>query len=335
MPPSIPYLGQTLVRQVFPSHADFREEHLPSQHGRVVIVTGSSSGMGMELARILYLKGATVYLAARSKDKLDRAYKDIVGSAPPNSPVGRLEILLLDLADLTSIKKSAEDFMSREPHLHVLVHNAGVMNPPANSRTKQGYDLEMGTNCLGPFLFTQFLLPTLISTTRALRDAGLPANLAASRIVWTSSISIFAAAPHGMVFDSQPTSHGTMGGPTIMTDIQLNYAQSKVGNVFHSAEIVRRYADEGIISIALDPGLLKTELQRNHTPAQKAMGKFFFKDAKYGAYTELFAGFSPEVTVEKAKEGAFVIPWGKWGVFAARYEEGDRGGAGEEILGVV
>lgn len=266
-------------------------------------------------------------LRSRSRDKLDRAYKDIQASAAGLSGVGRLEILVLDLADLTSIKQSAQDFLSREAHLHVLVHNAGVMTPPPNSHTKQGYDLEMGTNCLGPFLFTQFLLPALISTTASLRAAGLPANLAASRIVWTSSISIFTGPSQGMIFDSQPTPHGTMGGPSILPSAGQNYAQSKVGNVYHSVEVTRRYADQGIISIALDPGLLKTELQRNFTPAQKAMGKLFFKEAKFGAYTELFAGFSPEVTLAKiAKGDAFVIPWGKWGCLPAGTKKGIEDG---------
>ena len=127
-----------------------------------------------------------------------------------------------------------------------------------------------------------------------------------------------------MVFSPTPNPKtGGPGGPSILPSAGANYCQSKVGNVYHSLELARRYgsiADGGLISVALDPGLLKTELQRNFSAAQKMVGRVMFKEAKYGAYTELFAGFSPNITLER--NGVFVIPWGKIGCLPQGVKKG-------------
>ena len=127
-------------------------------------MTGSSGGIGKDLARILYEHNAKVYIAARSEEKTSGAIKEIQ-SAHPNSR-GTLIYLHLDLNDLTTIKASATEFMSKEQRLDIIWNNAGVMVPPAGSKTAQGYELQLGTNNVAPFLFTKLLTPLLVETAK-------------------------------------------------------------------------------------------------------------------------------------------------------------------------
>lgn len=103
----------------------FTENDLPSQSGRVFIVTGGYTGIGKELTKMLYGKDGTIYIAGRSKDKFDAAVQDIKSTVKSQ---GRLEFLKLDLADLATIKGSAEEFLGREQRLDVLTNNAGVVS---------------------------------------------------------------------------------------------------------------------------------------------------------------------------------------------------------------
>ena len=96
-------------------------------------MTGATSGIGFELAKILYSAGATLYIASRSAEKLRHAQQRIKAEVTISD--GTLHVLKLDLADLATIKRSAQEFLSKEQFLHVLVHNAGVMDPPAGSKT--------------------------------------------------------------------------------------------------------------------------------------------------------------------------------------------------------
>src|ERR1700760_3566899 len=113
---------------------------------------------------MLYGKNARVYVAARDETKSAAAITRLKACHPSSS--GQLFYLPLDLADLPSVKQSAEAFLARESRLDVLFNNAGVMIPPQGSLTKQGYELQLGTNCVGPFLFTRCLEPLLVSTAK-------------------------------------------------------------------------------------------------------------------------------------------------------------------------
>lgn len=106
-----------------------------SNLSQVFIVTGGYVGVGYELSKILYQRNGTVYVAGRSKEKAEKAISTLQKEVYDSS--GRLEFLQLDLADLPTVPKSAADFMSRESRLDVLVNNAGVMTPPAGSKTSQ------------------------------------------------------------------------------------------------------------------------------------------------------------------------------------------------------
>jgi retinol dehydrogenase-12 len=244
-------MGNT-ISQVFPPEAKFTEKNLPDQTGKVClplsqlrsnvsynsyqqvfIVTGSSSGVGKELAQILYSHNAKVYFAARSAEKT-AATIESVKTAFPNSN-GQAIYLHLDLDDLTTIKASASEFLSKEDKLNVLWNNAGVMVPPQGSKTKQGYELQLGTNNVAPFLFTKLLTPILIKTAKSEPPGTV-------RVVWTSSSAAEVISPKNGV---------DMNNLNYEVDKSAwhKYGVSKAGNVFHSKEFAKRYAGDGLISV--------------------------------------------------------------------------------------
>lgn len=274
--------------------ATLTESNLPSQSGKVHIVTGGYAGIGEQLVMILYNAGAKVYVAGRSESKAQASISR-VKAAHPNAK-GELIFLNLDLSDLASIKKSAEEFLSKESRLDVLVNNAGVMFPPKGSKTAQDHDLQFGTNCLGPYLFTKFLHPILKQTA-----ATSPPN--SVRVLWASSVGIHVLAPKGGV---------QLDGSGKIKDIDqnTNYAQTKVGNNLLAIKTQSLLKDAGIVSVSFNPGNLATELQR-HTWGAAVMTALLLYPAKLGAYTELWAGWSEEVTIEKGI--SYVMPWGRDG----------------------
>lgn len=202
---------------------------------QVFIVTGSSTGVGKELAQILYSHNAKVYVAARSADKANAAMESIKAAFPSSS--GELVFLHLDLDDLTTIKKSAEDFLSKETKLDILWNNAGVMFPPKGSRTKQGYELQLGTNNVAPFLFTKLLTPLLLSTAKASPPGSV-------RVVWVSSSMAEIGAPKNGV-DMAALDFESLNGKSD----SHKYGVSKAGNILHCKEFAKRYGGDGIISV--------------------------------------------------------------------------------------
>ena len=273
----------------------FTEAELPSQAGRVFIVTGGYAGCGKELARMLYSKNGTVYVAGRSQDKGDAAIAEIKSAYPSSD--GKLAFLHLDLADLSTIKKSAQDFMSKEQRLDVLTNNAGVMTPPVGSTTAQNYELQWGTNCVGPHLFTSLLTP-LLQKTAASSPAG------SVRVTWAASLATAGAPKGGVAWDpktSAPKVHGSPG---------TDYAQTKAANALLAMAYADRYGKDGIISNAWNPGNLFSELQRHQTGVGKMLTKLLLYPTVYGGYTELFAGWSPDAaTPENANK--YIGPWGR------------------------
>lgn len=227
------------ISQIFPPAAAFTEASLPNLKGKVYIVTGASAGVGKELAGLLYSRNGTVYAAARSADKTNAAMRWIKEKYPNSE--GVLHYLHLDLNDLEGVKPSAETFLARESRLDVLFNNAGVMTPPQGSRTKQDYELQLGTNCVAPFLFTKILIPTLINTAKREPKGAV-------RVIWTSSSAAHLASPKGGV-DMSNLDYKVEKGA------MQKYAISKAGNVMHAREFARRYNDHGIASMVRYPRL--------------------------------------------------------------------------------
>ncbi|KAF9696844.1 hypothetical protein EKO04_005241 [Ascochyta lentis] len=283
------------ISQMFPPTAVFTESSLPSGSlkDKVYIVTGASAGVGKELARLLYSLNGTVYLAARSKERANAAMEWIKTSHPESQ--GRVEFLYLELADLESIKPAAEEFLNKEKRLDVLFNNAGVMVPPQGSKTKQGYELQLGTNCLGHYAFTKLLTPLLAQTAKS-SEAGTV------RVVWVSSSAAHLGSPTGGVDLENLDYHSDKFA-------FHKYAVSKGGNVLHALEMRRLHEQDGIVSVSLNPGNLNSELSRHSGWLGGLVVRLITYPAVNGAYTEFFAGLAPEI--KSIKQNEWVIPFGR------------------------
>lgn len=178
-------------------------------------------------------------MAGRSQEKGDRAIEDIKKAHPISD--GRLEFLKVDLADLASIKASADDFLKREQRLDVLTNNAGVMTPPVGSKSTQGHELQMGTNCLGPFLFTQCLTPILEKTA----TSSPPGSV---RVTWAASLATAFSPKQGVAFDEKT------GSVKVHNNPGADYAQTKAANALLAQEYQAHHKDDGIVSNSWNPG---------------------------------------------------------------------------------
>ncbi|CAG8956720.1 hypothetical protein HYFRA_00012264 [Hymenoscyphus fraxineus] len=275
-------MGATLS-QFFPPTPSLTESNLPSQQGRTFLITGGYSGVGLELSKILYSAGGNVYIAGRSETSARATIEEIKAGAKNVERVGDLSFLYLDLSDLSAIKGSATEFLAKEERLDVLFNNAGVSQPPGGSVSKQGHELQMATNCLGPFLFTSLLLPVLRKTA-----ASSNTSEGSVRIVWTSSQVVDLSAPTGGLvmqeLDTPPK------------DNVRNYVNSKTGNWFLASEFGKQMKNNGILSLVQNPGNLKTNLMRNKL-WMMYMSYPLLYPGKLGAYTALWAGVSHELNL--------------------------------------
>lgn len=199
------------------------------------MITGATSGVGIELAKILYQKNGTIYIAARSESKIKAAVQSIREEVP--SDAGRLEHLLIDLADLRTVKPAAEKFLSQENRLDVLFHNAGVMFTQNDAKSAQGHELRMATNCLGPHLLTHLLRPILSQTS--LSEAEHEDQV---RIVWVSSMIQLGTPKGGIVWDTQDKK------PELLEGMD-QYMQTKAGVVFLAHEWGEQLGADGIVSV--------------------------------------------------------------------------------------
>ena len=285
-------LVKALYSQYFPAKPAFTENDVGSQAGKVFIVTGSNTGVGYELVKMLYPSGSTIYMAGRSEERMENAIQQIVSTSPATANPATLRYLHYDLADLNSIKAAAAEFATQERKLDILWHNAGVGGAKGLS-TKQNIEGHIGINCVAPLLFTDLL--NQIKT--AAKEHG------AARIVWTGSALTEAKAPKGGInFENIEAGQST--------DHFADYAASKVGNYWLAAECAKLYAKDNIISVCQNPGNLNSEFYRHQPKMMMLFVNQILHEPKMGAYTELFAGFTSEITPEK-NNGSYIWPWGK------------------------
>ncbi|KAL4966014.1 uncharacterized protein BDV14DRAFT_189274 [Aspergillus stella-maris] len=262
--------------QFFPLNPTFTEKDLPQTQDKIFLITGGTSGIGLELAKILYRHGGSrVYITGRTEEKVRAAIREIRAAVPNltqkgngnGNGNGRLDYIVLELSDLASIKAPTEQFMTRESRLDVLFNNAGVSQPPVGSKSKQGYEFQIAMNILGPFLFTRLLLPlleTTASTTAATNSSSPP------RVIWTNSQVAELSSPAEVIILSELT--------TPLTDPVRNYLNSKTGNMFLSAEFVRR-------------NLFRT------AKVMKLSAYSLLHSPKQAAHTVLYAGLSEDISV--------------------------------------
>lgn len=281
-----------------------------SPRTQVYIVTGANTGLGKELSRMLYSSNGKVYMTARSLDKANAAIQDIKRAVPDSQ--GTLVPLVLDLADLSTIKASAETFAAAESRLHVLFNNAGYMGPEkAVERTPQGHEMHFGVNCLGPFLFTKLLMPTLVATAQD--KATTPGTV---RVLFLTSFAADLFADKNTIVDM------TNLDMHVEKDAKYRYGASKAGDWIYGHELSKRFKAQGIIGLGVNPGNLKTELFRHQSAVFRALTGPAAYPVVNGAYTELWAGLSTEVTLGKA--GSLVYPFGRFGAIRRDWEKATK-----------
>ncbi|MZD09630.1 SDR family NAD(P)-dependent oxidoreductase [Streptomyces sp. SID5785] len=246
------------------------------------LVTGATSGLGLETARALAAAGADVTLAVRDTRAGDAVARRIAepadGAADGTAVRIRPRVVRLDLADLGTVARLVDAWQGP---LHLLVNNAGVVTG-GPERTRDGWELQFATNHLGHLALATGLHDAL-ARGAADRDG--------ARIVSVSSTAHMRA---GIAFDDL---HFTRG----RYDPQIAYARSKTANSLFAVEATRRWAADGIVANAVNPGGIATGLQRHFTPEQKrslaaaeAAGVFTYKTIAQGAATSLVAAVAPE-----------------------------------------
>lgn len=253
-------------------------ENMPDLTGRRALVTGVTSGLGEYVALELARKGAEVVLAARTEEKLHTVVEDVKRVVPSASLVS----LLCDLADLSSVRRAAEQAASYGP-LHILVNNAGVMATP-HRRTVDGFDLQLGTNHLGHFALTGLLLGQLAASDEA-------------RVVTVSSVA------HRLVRSVPLTDPRTDEGQYRKWRA---YGHSKLANLLFAFELDRRARAAGlaITSVAAHPGLAATNLvssgmNMRRTTADGTIGiavtRLLGQSSREGALPLLMAATMPDL----------------------------------------
>ncbi|KAJ7276846.1 hypothetical protein C8J57DRAFT_1584218 [Mycena rebaudengoi] len=256
------------------------ERDIPDLSGKAV------ERIGYHTVKQLLLKNAKVYLAARSAEKGAEAIRRLKEETEKTAI-----FIHLDLADLKSVRKTAEAFLAQESHLDLLFNDGGVMISPPEQPTAQKHDLQFGTNVIGHFFMTELLIPALTASQKA---SNVPA-----RVINTSS-SGHKFAPAGTIeFDS------LLGGPARDALIKKwgssrapwsLYGEGKLGNIIVSNYLAKSHSDI-LVSCALHPGGIRT-------------GTLLLYPASMGAYTQLWAG----TTASPAQiNGEYLIPWARIG----------------------
>lgn len=241
---------------------------MPDQSGRVAVVTGANTGIGLPTAAELARHGARVVMACRNPEKARAAADGIVAEGV----AGSVDVLPLDLADLASVRAFSDAFRSRYDRLDLLINNAGVMWPPL-SRTADGFELQFGTNHLGHFALTARLLDRLRET-------------AGARVVTVASLSHRFGAIDFDDLQWQSRSYRP----------NRAYGQSKLANLLFTYELQRRIDRAGarMLAAAAHPGFTGTDLQR-HAGFVRLVSPWFGMEPWQGALPTLFAATAAEV----------------------------------------
>lgn len=273
-------------------------DDIPDQSGRLALVTGASSGLGLETARALHRRGATVLLGCRDRSRAEAARTQLVDGAPngvgTQNGVGTVELLDLDLADLGSVAAAADRLTEDHGQLDLLINNAGVMALP-RQLTRHGFESQFGVNHLGHFALTLLLLPLL-------------RHRPGSRVVTVTSGAQY---------------FGRIGFDDLQGERRYDrwqaYGQSKLANVMTALELQRRLEAEGasVASLAAHPGVARTNLQVASAAAsgswlEPLLGQLLAplaQSAAAGALPQLFAATAPA-----ARGGSHVVPDGLGGL---------------------
>ena len=273
----------------------WKTSDIPDLSGRRAIVTGATGGLGYYTALELARHGADVAVTARNEQKA----ADTVARLEKELPGRTFDVIALDLADLSSVREAAEQTAGRYEQIDLLVNNAGIMVPP-ESRTADGFELQMGTNHIGHFAWNAHLWPSLAPDARVVTVSSIAHKQA-------TGIDLRALTPEG--------------SPRRYRRWQT-YAESKLANLIFAQELHRRLgaAGSGIASIAAHPGVASTNLQKTGVAmgnpilgsAFAQVSKPFSQSASAGALPSLRAATDPS-----AKSGEYYGPRGLGGTRGA------------------
>lgn len=247
-----------------------------SLEGKLAVVTGASTGLGLETSRTLARQGATVLMVARNAQKLEAA----MGTIQEETPGARLEAVLMDLADLESVRAAAATIVQDHPGIDLLINNAGVMFCPLG-RTEQEFEMQFGTNHVGHFLFTCLLVPALLKQ-------------APGRVV------VLSSGAHKMAPVNLEDPNYTLRE----YNKWLAYGESKTANVLFAVALDARLKALGVRTFAVHPGIIMTELGRHMSPEdmQQMMAmapkgeEIKFKSIPQGAATSVWAATSEDLS---------------------------------------
>jgi NAD(P)-dependent dehydrogenase (short-subunit alcohol dehydrogenase family) len=243
--------------------------------GKLAVVTGASSGLGVETVRALSAAGAEVLLVARDREKLQAVAQDLLTLQPG----ALLHTQCMDLADLDSVRAAVAQIRQSYPRIHMLINNAGVMACPL-ARTAQGFEMQFGTNHMGHFLFTCLLAPALL--------AGAP-----GRVVNLSS-------------GGHKFANFNFDDPAYFDrdyDKWQAYGESKTANILFTVALDKRLRARGVRAFAVHPGVIMTRLSRHMQQAdfESLMSRtppgeeLVFKSVEQGAATTVWAATAAEL----------------------------------------
>jgi len=251
--------------------------------GQRAIVTGSNTGIGLETARVLALRGCQVVMACRDLDKAAGGRDQILSSAAGEIRPEALEIMQLDLASFESVRGFAKEYLASGAPLQLLINNAGVMIPERRV-TRDGFEHHFGINHLGHFLLTNLLLDRLVESAPA-------------RVVAVSSDAMHMAGLDAELTDLNWETRSFSGW--------RSYGSSKLMNALFSNELQRRSGGRGVVANSVHPGIVATELGRDLPWYMRLIGMAMLpvtKDAARGAATTVMLATAPEF---EAKGGGY------------------------------
>jgi len=243
--------------------------------GKVVAITGANTGIGKETVLDLVKRGARVILLCRNEEKAKKAIQDIKSLHKD----AKLSIIQLDLASLKSVRTCAQTLIDTEDKIDILVNNAGIMMCP-EWKTEDGFDMQLGTNHLGHFLFTELVTPLLLKSAASGFD---------TRIAIVSCLAHYQGRIYWRDLHFEKKNH--------KYDRFKAYTQSKLANIMHAKELASRLEGTGITVVSLHPGV--TDTDAHHHMYKTWYGciiwpfhKFFVKTPYYGAQTTLYCCLS-------------------------------------------
>src|SRR5206468_252110 len=255
-----------LGRETIPGYVD--RVNATDLQGRTFFVTGANSGIGRALVEALAARGGQVVLATRSEERT----RPVLSAIQSRYPVARAQWVSLDVSDLGSVRRAAQEFLASGQPIDVLVNNAGIAGTRA--LTKDGFDLTYATNHIGPFLLTSLLLPRVREAPQGrVVNVASGAHMMVKRIDW--SVLERRAAPKRSGF--------------------ADYTVTKLMNVLHAKELARRLAGTRVTTYALHPGAVASNIWRALPRPLQWFGKLFMLSNEEGAETPLYCATAPEL----------------------------------------